>query len=154
MVFIKPIVAVVTSIIFAAVASAIDYTPISERQENHYYYSYPSLLAGGMLFITPMFICFGIPIALFTEKVVKQFKPIHVFVKYLIVVMLYAIGGVLSTFVLMFIISRGDFGDRPALWGVLWSSIPASMLFLHFSILVDVKMKKCKGRLINRARSN
>jgi hypothetical protein len=152
-IFKKIFVAITAGIIFSVILSVVDYTPLSERNENVYYYSFPALVAGGILYIVPLFLFLGIPISILLDFYKSKLNADNKVKQYLLSVFSYALGGVVVTLLLLVLIQGGRVSSVSAFLAVLWSVILASQLFLHISILLEVIIKKLKSYLLNNRSS-
>lgn len=134
----KFIAAIIAGIIYVVILPAIDNTPMSER---HFNYSFPSLLDAGILYI---FVFIGIPLSLLLDSFINRFKY-KKFTKYALSIVLYAIGGIVAIFILLFAISGGGLSASKSTH-VFFPVVLASLLLLHFSLLVDRIENKIKKR--------
>jgi len=146
--FKKIFVAITAGFIFSIILSVIDCTPLSERNEDVLYYSFPALVAGGILYIIPLFLFLGIPISMILDFYLNKLKANNKARNYLLSVLFYTLGGVFVTLLLLLFIQGGRASSVSAFFAVLWSIIFASLLFLHISIAFEVIIRKFKNYLV------
>jgi hypothetical protein len=141
-IFAKMCAAITAGILFSVVMSAIDYTPPSERMEGVYYYSFPALVAGGILYTVPLFLFPGLPISVLLDNGLSKFRTRHRAGNYLLSVVFYALGGAVVAMLLLIVIRGGRANSVSAFLEVLGSAVLAAMLFLHLSLFLEWLMRK------------
>jgi len=118
----------------------MEYTPINERDELTYYFTFFSLVIIYLIYAFPITIVVGIPLSLLIESIDKKIL-IHSKVKrYLVNVSLFTLAGI--TVALFFsLINGGNFLNRLFdLYSYIIFIFP-SLLFYHISILIRLIIK-------------
>jgi len=137
MVFRRIAAAAAAGIVFCAVLSAVDYTPAAQRSENVLYYSFSALFAMSIVYVAPFFLFLGIPASIALDTILYKLKPRGKAANYLLSVLVYALGGAALALLLPLWIQGGRAFGWAAFSEMIGPVLLASMLMLHFSILLD-----------------
>jgi hypothetical protein len=136
----KLLSASLTSFFLCILLAFMEYTPINERDELTYYFTFFSLVIIYLIYAFPITIVVGIPLSLLIESIDKKIL-IHSKVKrYLVNVSLFTLAGI--TVALFFsLINGGNFLNRLFdLYSYIIFIFP-SLLFYHISILIRLIIK-------------
>ena len=63
------VVAIMAGLVFTLIMSWFNYTPVDQRIEHIYYYSYSSLVVGGLIYVMPIFLIIGIPVSVLLDLI-------------------------------------------------------------------------------------
>jgi hypothetical protein len=130
-------VALISSIFFCFILTAWQYIPMSERQPNTYYFSFSELMIIYLLYATPVYLLGGIPSSIIIDKINQRKIFSSVIKVYFFNISLYALAGIITGFLFLIIISKGQiFSEAFHIGPFLVISAIASLLFFHVSIVI------------------
>jgi|GEM_PF-3251058 hypothetical protein len=142
------VVAIMAGLVFTLIMSWFNYTPVDQRIEHIYYYSYSSLVVGGLIYVMPIFLIIGIPVSVLLDLILFRSRVRNRIAGYLLSLIMYALGGVFAAAFLMFLLRGWRFYEtfNRGFYVVLLASILASWLFLHVSMGVDLLTRRASRR--------
>lgn len=82
--------AIIATILFAIVYSAISYAPESQREPNTYYFGFTETIVFVMLYAGPVFLLIGIPLSIMIDKSIENKKS-----QYIKKLVFYSVAGLL-----------------------------------------------------------
>lgn len=123
---VKFISALISSLLCCTILAMMQYTPVSERQSDTYYFSFSSLLFIYLIYATPVYVLGGIPFSILIERITGKLLHYSRILPFLINLILYASSGML----LMWLI----FQEQESLF--LFGAGAASALLYYFVLLL------------------
>ncbi|WP_159888673.1 hypothetical protein [Paenibacillus puerhi] len=110
----KLAVAMICSFLFCIILAVLQYVPISERNEGVYHWSFSSLVILYLMYTVPVFISGGVAFSIVVDKLVSRkvqgsFKPS---ISFLILTLIYIVGGIIVSTIFIMIISKGITLDK------------------------------------------
>ncbi|REK68127.1 MAG: hypothetical protein DF221_00450 [Brevibacillus sp.] len=131
----KLLSAFLTAFLFCVLLAYTVYTPIDERDETVYYFSFSSLVIIYLVYALPITFLAGIPLSLLIDFIDKKIVTDSKIKRYIVNLGLYSLAGV--TVALFFLIISGDVLNK--LFDFIRYSfvfIFPSLLFYHISIFI------------------
>jgi hypothetical protein len=142
----KIIILIITAFIFSAVVSLFNYIPIDQREDNSYYDSFYSLFFIGVLYMTPIFVLFGLPISIIIDKILNQMKNNNRLYKYFFNLLFFLVAGLITGIIISLIFS--SITNLEFLFMAIKLSSLASLLYLHTSLFIEPIIKQLKRKIL------
>ncbi|CAM3642486.1 hypothetical protein EDM52_16610 [Brevibacillus invocatus] len=123
---VKFISALISSLLCCAILAMMQYTPVSERQSDTYYFSFSSLLFIYLIYATPVYVLGGIPFSILIERITGKLLHYSRILPFLINLILYASSGMFLMWLM--------FQEQKSLF--LFGAGAASALLYYFVLLL------------------
>ncbi|MDN9012159.1 hypothetical protein [Brevibacillus laterosporus] len=134
-------VGVVTAILFCLVLAVSEYTPMTARQPNIYYFPFITLMIIYLIYSIPIFLFIGIPCTILIDFITNRMEISTKSKLYFLNLGLYSLAGISIAWV-FFGLTKGDILQKIFNYKAYIIYIVGSLLFYHISLVTMIILKK------------
>lgn len=131
---------IVSAFIISLYATLINHTPVSERIEGVYYYSFERLFSYGTFYLSLIYLLVGVPLSLVIDHFLRPLRT-KLLSKILIRMILYLLFGSLA---LMAVVRLASTVQSIDWFKVLASGMFGSLIFFIVLVLIELLILKIK----------
>ena len=144
------LIGVIATCLFSVLLAIFAYEPVSNRQPNSSYTSLSGLFTIYAIYSGPVFIIAGVIWSFVIDKMSVKHQHNSRSKRYFSKFIWYMLAGIISTWIFLFILSRGAIVYNSETFGFICLGIIASLIYYHLQIIWQLLLNKRSGLLVGK----